>query len=404
MYRQLAIAICAGCLTMGAFATTEGTFPSLSEFLCRISAPCEVLELQESPDVTVRILRCPKTGKFFRTSNWTEYDIDNVKPLTVAHTGFSEYGFSSSDIVAYTTVELRQGKVSFGYPYDFHCENQSFLTEAVMSNLVDGDYVSFSSGGTNYAAWATFSALDNELHWHEDATFKVLKQLPFPDFDTDFAYYRMQATNCTIAIVGGVKPDGPKNFLFCDYGVAEARRLFLMYPIKKDVKWERSLLSGKYEWVNDFKKTSILDTRKFYVVLKSGLKAFAMINKDHTELISPITHAALAVSKQSIDGFAPIMDGAYDEEKCYSKNEVEAIWNDYVNRLEPKNSEGSVGITLWDFWCKFKEFVVGGILSLLGIVLLLVLNSTKFGSRIIDWFSRINKKVHDKLRNKHPPA
>ena len=309
MYRQLVIAICAGCLAMGALAATNVTAATLSELLCKITAPCEVVELKESPEITVRILRCPKTGKFFRTSNWTEYDVDNVKPLSISSAGFFEYEFSSSDIMAYTTVELRQGKVSFGYPYDFHCDNQAFLTEAVMSNLVDGDYVSFSSGGTNYAAWATFSALDNELHWHEDATFKVLKQLPFPDFDTDFAYYRMQATNCTITIVGGVKPDGPKSFSFYDYGVAEARRLSLMYPIKKDVKWERSLLSGKYEWDDAFKKTSILDTRKFYVMLKSGLKAFAMVNKDRTELISPITHATLAVSEQDIEGFAPIMDG-----------------------------------------------------------------------------------------------
>ena len=314
-------------------------------FLRDVIPPCLVLRVVDTSSNLVEILKCPVSGKFYRTRIWTEFNINPTNILHISTTTNSIVGIVSTDIMGYVSVTAKQGKTTFGYPFDYRPrvrtsdgrDSENFLGQSIMGSMVDGDFVSYISDGTNFSAWATFAAKDNALHWHDPETFAVLEYAPTPDADADFLYYRMQNTNTCCTIAGGLRRKHSGFHSFFKYGVEGAENRSRAVEVLRDVNWADNLLGGVTKWVREFKKTSIRDPRKFYVRLKSGARAFAMIHDSHRKLFSPITHAELCVSPDDIAGFEVIDDNSYPPLDCYTKNDVDALWRDYTSIPEDRS-------------------------------------------------------------------
>ena len=334
--------------------------------------PCIVVYVTDEFSNTVSILKCPVTGQYYQTRTWEKFDIDAHNLVKAFLTTNNILGVVATDLVGYVSVTVKQGKVTFGYPFDYRfptalsCteENDNFLRQPIMQNMVDGDFVSYISNGTNFSAWATFAAKDNKLHWHNCETFELLEKAPIPDADADFLYYRMQDTNTHMTISGGVYSKNSGFRSFEEFGVEGATHR--PFTTLREVNWADNLLGGVSKWTREFKPTSIRDPRKFYVRLSSGERAFAMIHGDRKKLFSPITHSALTVENTEIEGFEPIADGAYKEEDCYSKNEVAEIWDDFSSdrgwfdmALEKLCGEHYIyGKPIKSLWGAFKYWIL----------------------------------------------
>jgi len=319
------------CLAEG-----DGDIPQVSwhQFWNEMIPPCLVVSVTDSLGHSFDILKCPVTGKYYKAHDWTEFDVYGSHFQAFALTGKIIDGIVKSDMIGFVSVTVKQGKVTFGYPFDYRFaksnvvdnDSNNFLNQPIMRDVFDGDFVSYISNGTNFSVWATFATKDNKLHWHDAESFEVLECAPLPDPDADFLYYRMQDTNTCVKITGGLHAKNSGYLPFAKYGVEGVRDRLNSTEILREVDWSNNLLGGVQKWVKEYKKTSIRDPRKFYVRLKSGERAFAMIQDDKRKLYSPIAHAKLAVSRDEIVGFEPIDDKAYPEHDCYSKNEVEELW------------------------------------------------------------------------------
>ena len=397
-----------GFLAGSCVADVVFVFPRMcpaDTFLRDVIPPCLVVNVTDSSSNTTSILKCPVTGQYYKTHTWEKFDVDARNLVSVFVTTNLILGIVSSDLMGYVSVTAKQGKVTFGYPFDYQFpsgfhgreNNNNFLKQNIMRNMVDGDFVSYISDGTNFSAWATFAAKDNKLHWHDYETFAVLNNAPIPDSDADFLYHRMQATNTCMTISGGVYAKNSGYRPFEKYGVEGANSH--KFEILRDVDWANNLLSGVSKWTHEFKPTSVRDPRKFYVRLDSGERAFAMVLDNHKQLLSPITHAVLTVDKAAIQGFEPIDDGAYPDGDCYSKNEVDGIWKDYTEErgwidktlAEVCGEHYIPGHPIKSLWDKFKYWLL--ILYLPGLLCKrtrrYLLIPVKFLKRIVvDWIFR----------------
>ena len=237
-------------------------------------------------------------------------------------------------ITGYTSFEIKQGTVSFSYPFD-----AGIGTADISSNLlaaaVDGDRLFFTSSETNRSFVASFSPKDSSLHWLDPVTFEVCEPLPPPDHDREFRYSRMQHTNSIVSICGGRLQKDIGIIKFSEYDIDEVYRIVENVGPKNPID-ENNILYK--EPVRNIKsdRPSVLTPRKFYVVLADGRKAFGMFQPEiekNSVLFSPITSAPLAVAKADIASFAPIDDGSFPTPECYSKNEIEELYKKFRTQL-----------------------------------------------------------------------
>ena len=240
------------------------------------------------------------------------------------------------NVVAYITLKIRKGTTVFGYPFD--CGD---LDKNVSSNLlktaVDGDRIMYQSGGTNYCFVSVFSVQNNLLQWHKTESFEVCRVLPIPDADTPFYYARMQDISTDVIFLGGRQLKSGDVIYFRDHGIDETYRMVEQYGFAKQVDFSANLLGGKSDLTSDVTKLSVLTPKKFYVILKSGHKVFGMFQPSieiNRSIFSPITSAPLAVSRKDIVRFEVIGDSAFPEIECYTKNEVEALYERYATEDE----------------------------------------------------------------------
>ena len=326
--------------------------------------PCRILKVTDGSGRCFEILKCPKTGEWFEKDKWIRYDVSKLNKAAL--TGFMMDSIQVPSITGYVSVEVKQGKTVFGYPFVDASANSNFLAAPLMQNAVDGDFVSYVTGGENVCLWATYAAKDNLLHWHSNETFMVVETAPYPDTYGNFLYYRMQNKTNASPILGVVAAPAVTSYSFHELGIEEAAKRAAQSYEERRSQWADSLINGACEWTREFKPTSIRDPRKFYVRLSSGERAFAMIHGDRKKLFSPITHSALTVENTEIEGFEPIADGAYKEEDCYSKNEVAEIWDDFSSdrgwfdmALEKLCGEHYIyGKPIKSLWGAFKYWIV----------------------------------------------
>lgn len=238
-------------------------------------------------------------------------------------------------IVGYAGVEFKQGTVVFAYPFDADvgkvevCSN--FLTQAV-----DGDRITYQSNGTNISFVASFSSKDNALHWLDPVTFDVCESLPPPDHDKTFCYSRMQNTNCIVSIFGGRIKKDIGIVRFSEHDIDKVYRIVESAGPEHPIA-EANLLYRDPERKDKAGRPSLLTPRKFYVVLNDGRRAFGMFQPDiekNAVLFSPITSAPLAVAKDDIVGFEAIGDNAFPIAECYTKNEVDLLYEKFVSHQE----------------------------------------------------------------------
>ena len=337
---------------------------------------CKEVKVTEEDSTETKIIKCPRDGEYYDSRSLRKFDVSKKRIKSVSFTGFVVPGYVLPDITGYVSITVRQGKVTFGYPFDCKFPRANFLGQGIMSNPIDGDYVRYIAAGTNFSAWATFASSDNMIRWHEDGTFARIEFAPQPDVDGDFLYYRMQNTNNQVTIAGGMKSRYGDSLSFEKYGVKGVAEIL------SGIAWADSVLAGVSKWVHERPKVSIKDTRKFYVRLESGQRAFAMIYDDRRKLYSPITHAPLAVSRESIVCFEPIDDGAYDEKDCYSKNDVAELWNDF-NRGADVGDPWYMKISLW-IWGGISSIVLTIIGAIIWKIVLALTRKTKYGRRLVD--------------------
>lgn len=341
-------------------------------------SPCKEILVTESDGTRTKIIKCPKTKKFYNSTQFTEYDVAAKNIATVSFTGYIVTEFLVPDIVTYFVITQQLGKVSIGYPYDLKLGNSNFLSQDIMCNPVDGDYVNYISNGTNFSAWATYASKDNAIHWHEDKTFAVLDFAPMPDTNADFLYYRMQDTNDVVLLAGGLRGLHGDSVSIEKHGVDGVLKLVYDFELNRRINWSDNVIAKVKHWVREFPKLSIKDPRKFYVRLASGAKVFAMTLDDHRKLYSPITHASVSVSPDEIVGFEAIDVSAYPEQDCYSKNEVEALWQDFARDGTRSWWESAVAEATGEFylsgypfksiWGKLCYWLLGGALAGLSLL------------------------------------
>ena len=168
---------------------------------------CKEVKVTEEDSTETKIIKCPRDGEYYDSRSLRKFDVSKKRIKSVSFTGFVVPGYVLPDITGYVSITVRQGKVTFGYPFDCKFPRANFLGQGIMSNPIDGDYVRYIAAGTNFSAWATFASSDNMIRWHEDGTFARIEFAPQPDVDGDFLYYRMQNTNNQVTIAGGMKSD-----------------------------------------------------------------------------------------------------------------------------------------------------------------------------------------------------
>ena len=310
---------------------TNGYYKSFGEW-ANAHCPLGVWRFVESNGTERSFLVCPKTSRVYEIVHG---HVDARKCVEVNPLAFAKMyvptnsilGVATTDMVGFINIQLKQGETTFGYPYDVGFL-RGFEDADILSNPFDGDFVSYAVTGQQYSACATFAPDGKSIRWHHPQSFELLKGLPCPDADKEISYFRRQGTNTSVSVSGMIRLKGPSVYSYLEYGIEEANRLANGRPIAR-AEWQKSLLGGYINWTGTFPKTSIRDPRRFYVRLKDGRKAFAMIQDDHRHLMSPITHALLTVPRSAIVDFEPILDGAYSEKDCFSASEVESLYDDY---------------------------------------------------------------------------
>ena len=259
-------------------------------------------------------------------------------------------------MVGYITWKIQKGTTVFGYPFD-HKDIDHNVSSNLLSTAVDGDRIKYQSAGTNYCFVAVYSTQDNSLQWHEPESFEVCHSFPIPDADTPFYYARMQDVNTDVIFSGGRMLKSGDVIYFRDHGIDETYRIVDQYGFEKEFDRSANLLGGISVLKSVTPKLSILNPKKFYVILKSGHRAFGMFQPSidvNKTVFSPITSAPLSVSKSDIARFETIGDGAFPQSECYTKNEVDSLYKRYMIELEEQPKDGFITRTLHqltgEFW------------------------------------------------------
>jgi hypothetical protein len=258
----------------------------------------------------------------------------------------------SGTVVGYVELPIRQGTTVFGYPFDDWNVDKN-VSSNLLTVAVDGDRMMYQSRGTNYCFVAVYSAQDNSLRWHKNESFEVCQTFPIPDADKFFYYSRMQDIHSKIAFSGGRQLKTSGVIYFRDHEIEEAYRIFAQCEFENDVDLSKNLLGGALALKSDTPKLSVLNPKKFYVVLKSGHRAFGMFqstDKYKRCLFSPITSAPLAVSPSDIVGFEAIRDNAFPQSECYTKNEVERLYEQYTENKEDSFRQRALRQSTGEFW------------------------------------------------------
>lgn len=327
--------------------------PSMLDYIARQSS-CLAWNITFKDGSEKEVVFCPKTHDPYEARKWGKLNLVKEDIAGITSKGYIVPGVLVADIVAMIKIEIKQGKVEFAYPYDIKDIDSFNKTEMVQEPL-DGDFIAYDSDGNRFSAWATYDNTGNAVRWHDPETMTTLEKLPIPDADAEFLYYRKQAVVTEVQTSGGIARKNSGAYDFRTEGIAVAVRKFRDNEIKRNAKWRNSLLGGYIKYSNEFKPASVRDPRKFYIQLKSGARAFAMIHDNGKTLFSPISHAKITIPDSDIERFLAIDDGAYEEKDCYSAREVEEIYEKFrrseknkvwLDRIIPNSIYGLIAMTI----------------------------------------------------------
>lgn len=335
--------------------------PSMIDYVAR-QPSCHAWNITFKDGSEKEVVFCPKTHIPYEARKWEKLNISKDDIAEIRSTGYVIPGVVVADVVAMIKIEIKQGKVEFDYPYDVK-NIDSFNNTSIVLEPLDGDFIAYDSDGDHFSAWATFDNTGKIVKWHDPETLSALVKLPIPDADARFLYYRKQAVETEVYTSGGIARKDSGAYNFQSEGIEVAVQKFRDMEIKRSSKWRNSLLCGYIKYSNEFKPQSVRDPRKFYIRLKSGALAFAMVHDDCKTLFSPISHAKITIPDSDIERFIAIDDGSYEEKDCYSAREVEEIYEKFIKAGEFKDRCANT----------FKEAIGGLILMIIvGLMGLLI--------------------------------
>lgn len=335
------------------------------------------------------VVVCPKTGRFFVEKSWKLYKIPQGARGEITTNGRIIEGIITSDIFAINSIEIKQGRTEFNYPYD-RKEVDGFQRSDLINNAIDGDFVSYHANGKIVVAYATFANDGKTILWHDPESMVVLDKMPVPDADTELVYYRRQNVSNRTTIFGVVRKLNSGFISFFEHGIEAAARIADSTQLRREVDWDKSLFSGYCRWTEEFKPTSVKDPRKFYVVHKNGLRALAMFQEEGGVLLSPITHAQLSIAKSNIDGFEMITDRAYEESDCLPASKVEVYYKRFM-----ANGDGN---TFLDTLKWFLDQVASYVLCSIITTFLVWVKRKKLFQLIVAMYKRLAKMIKAVMR------
>lgn len=247
--------------------------------------------------------------------------------LLCASSGFGEGWIlpTCENLYGYTLTRINQGVNTLSYPYDATNFNQTVLNDFLMT-AEDGDRVIFHSDGTSRAIVAGYDDSDYKLHWFDSETFSTDITLPQIKLADRIDYIRRQGKFSILRIPGGIsiKPmpatriENDKDFF-----------TYLQKSVANPTMTNHLGLAGKdgldYKHSCDLPGCSRFDSPKFYVDLKDGHRAFAMMSEDGNHIMSPTIHARLFVRPEDVSGFSIIDDGAYPPADCMTLENLKHV-------------------------------------------------------------------------------
>ena len=229
------------------------------------------------------------------------------------------------NLYGYTLTRINQGVNTLSYPYDATNFNHTILNDFLMT-AEDGDRVIFHSGGTSRAIVAGYDDSDYKLHWFDSETFSTDIKLPQIKLEDRIDYIRRQGKFSILRIPGGIsiKPmpatriENDKDFF-----------TYLQKSVANPTMTNHLGLAGQdgldYRHSHDLPGCSRFDGPKFYVDLKDGHRAFAMMSEDGNRIMSPTIHARLFVRPEDVSGFSIIDDGAYPPADCMTLEDLKRV-------------------------------------------------------------------------------
>lgn len=335
--------------------------PSMIDYLAK-QPTCCAWNLTFKDGSEKEVVFCPKTHIPYEARKWEKLNISKDDIAEIRSTGYVIPGVVVADVVAMIKIEIKQGKVEFDYPYDVK-NIDSFNNTSIVLEPLDGDFIAYDSDGDHFSAWATFDNAGKIVKWHDPETLSALVKLPIPDADARFLYYRKQAVETEVYTSGGIARKDSGAYNFQSEGIEVAVQKFRDMEIKRSSEWRNSLLGGYIKYSNEFMPSSVRDPRKFYIKLKSGTLAFAMVHDDCKTLFSPISHAKITIPDSDIERFLAIDDGSYEEKDCYSAREVEKIYEKF--RSSDDGNKGLLSIVVKSI----GGLIVAAIFALIAMIL-----------------------------------
>lgn len=335
--------------------------PSMLDYVSRQTL-CTAWNISFKDGSEKEVVFCPKTHIPYEVRKWEKLNFSKEDIVEIRSKGYVIPGVLVPDMVAMIKLEIRQGRVEFDYPYDVK-NIDSFNDTAIVLAPLDGDFIAYDSDGKHFSAWATFDNTGTKVKWHNPESLVALEKLPIPDADAKFLYYRKQAIETEVQTSGGIARKRSGVYDFHSEGIEVAVQKFRDMEIKRSSEWRTSLLCGYIKYSNEFKPSSVRDPRKFYIKLKSGAFAFAMVLDDGKTLLSPISHAKITIPDSDIESFLPIDDGAYDDRDCYSAREVEKIYEKF--RSSDDGNKGLLSIVVKSI----GGLIVAAIFALIAMIL-----------------------------------
>lgn len=226
-------------------------------------------------------------------------------------------------VASYSNYELQQGILHFGYYFNDSNIKTSKTLRGIYSQAVEGDTIAMGIPSNRIEYVFTFYDGDNQLHWLSKDSMSLADDVKVLFGEIEYARYQNVTSSFTLAGVSFFPPNknGKKMFIngrlhtqgFLDNPevarLSSLRKIMPVPPAPPDSR----------------------DPRRFYIYLKDGTKAIAAKYPDagNKFFSSGITWRQLRIDDEFIAKFEIINDGAFPQNLCLPKSDVDKISKEF---------------------------------------------------------------------------
>jgi hypothetical protein len=247
-----------------------------------------------------------------------------------------------ASIVSFSKHDLQQGALHFGYYLNDSNIKTSKTLREIFSQAVEGDTISMGIPSNRVEYVFTFYDGDNQLHWLYKDSMSLADDVKVLFGEIEYARYQNITSSFTLvgASIFPSNKNGKKIFIngrlhtqgFLENPevarLSSLRKIMPVPPVPPDSR----------------------DPRRFYIYLKDGTKAIAAKYPDagNKFFSSGITWRQLRIDDEFIDKFGIVNDGAFPQNLCLPKSDVDKLSKEFF-------TDDSV-----PFWEGFKQHICGG--------------------------------------------